>query len=89
MKICVTTDAQNWMPEIPLLLLLKEPSDGGVEIEVRMSVRIRKSWLLEVLGNFYSQSSEEKYAHTCIHSFISQIYMNCLISVSNCVKYQG
>lgn len=45
MKISVTTDAQNWMPEIPLLLRLKEPSDDGVEIEVRMSVRIRKSWL--------------------------------------------
>ena len=86
MKISVTTDAQNWMPEIPLLLPLKEPSDGGVEIEVMMSVRIRKSWL-QVCNS--SQSSEERYAHACIHSFISQIYVNCLISASNYVKYQG
>lgn len=86
MKISVTTNAQNWMPEIPLLLPLKEPSDGGVEIEVMMSVRIRKSWL-QVCNS--SQSSEERYAHACIHSFISQIYVNCLISASNYVKYQG
>lgn len=85
MKISVTTDAQNWMPEIPLLLPLKEPSDDGVEIEVRMSVRIRKSWLQ--IYNSISQSSEERYAHACMHSFISQIYMNCLISVNNYAKY--
>ena len=34
-----------------------------------------------------SQSSEERYAHACMHSFISQIYTNCLISVNNYAKY--
>lgn len=68
MKISVTTDAQNWMAEIPLLLPLKEPSDDGVEIEVRMSVRIRKSWL-QVYNSVVNPVKKDMLMHACIHSF--------------------
>lgn len=68
MKISVTTDAQNWMPEIPLLLPLKEPSDGGVEIEVMMSVRIRKSWL-QVYNSVVNPVKKDMLMHAFIHSF--------------------
>ena len=68
MKISVTTNAQNWMPEIPLLLPLKEPSDGGVEIEVMMSVRIRKSWL-QVYNSVVNPVKKDMLMHAFIHSF--------------------
>ena len=68
MKISVTTDAQNWMPEIPLLLPLKEPSDGGVEIEVMKSVRIRKSWL-QVYNSVVNPVKKDMLMHAFIHSF--------------------
>ena len=66
MKTSVTTDAQKWMPEIPLLLPLKEPSDGGVEIEVRMSVRIRKSWL-EFYNSIVNPVKKDMLMHSFIH----------------------